>query len=63
VRNGRVSPASHQTGITRGESRNDASHALLPCAKDEAAVVGYLRSTRPAFLTRIDEVIELRDAA
>jgi predicted metal-dependent phosphoesterase TrpH len=36
---------------------------LLPCAKDEAAVVGYLRSTRPAFLTRIDEVVELRDAA
>ena len=36
---------------------------LLPCAKDEAAVVGYLRSSRPAFLTRIDEAIELRDAA
>jgi hypothetical protein len=28
---------------------------LLPCAKDEAAVVEYLRSPRPAFLTRIDE--------
>jgi hypothetical protein len=36
---------------------------LLPCAKDEAAVVGYLRSTRPAFLTRIDELVELRNAA
>ena len=36
---------------------------LLPCAKDEAAVVGYLRSSRPAFLTRIDEATELRDAA
>jgi 3',5'-nucleoside bisphosphate phosphatase len=28
---------------------------LLPCAKDEEAVVGYLRSARPALLTRIDE--------
>ena len=36
---------------------------LLPCAKDEAAVVGYLRSSRPAFLTRIDEPVVLRDAA
>ena len=27
---------------------------LLPCAKDEEAVVGYLRSRRPAYLTRID---------
>jgi hypothetical protein len=36
---------------------------LLPCAKDEAAVVGYLRSSRPAFLTRIEEAFELRDAA
>jgi predicted metal-dependent phosphoesterase TrpH len=29
---------------------------LLPCAKEEPAVVDYLRSTRPAFLTRIDDV-------
>jgi predicted metal-dependent phosphoesterase TrpH len=36
---------------------------LLPCAKDEAAVVRYLRSSRPAFLTRIDPAVELRDAA
>jgi hypothetical protein len=36
---------------------------LLPCAKDETAVVGYLRSSRPAFLTRIDEPVALRDAA
>jgi predicted metal-dependent phosphoesterase TrpH len=27
---------------------------LLPCAKDERSVVDYLRSARPAFLTRID---------
>jgi hypothetical protein len=36
---------------------------LLPCSKDEAAVIRYLRSHRPAFLTRIDEAVELRDAA
>ena len=36
---------------------------LLPCAKDEAAVVAYLRSVRPAFLTRIDAPLELRAAA
>jgi predicted metal-dependent phosphoesterase TrpH len=35
---------------------------LLPCAKREDAVVGYLRSARPAFLTRIDEVPLLRAA-
>jgi hypothetical protein len=36
---------------------------LLPCAKEEAAVVSYLRSSRPAFLTRIAEPLVLRDAA
>jgi 3',5'-nucleoside bisphosphate phosphatase len=36
---------------------------LLPCAKDEDAVVSYLRSARPTFLTRIDAPVELRDAA
>ena len=42
----------------------DGWKTLLPCAKNEAAVVGYLRSSRPAFLTRIDEPpIRLRDAA
>ena len=35
---------------------------LLPCLKDEQAVVAYLRSSRPAFLTRIDDV-PLRRAA
>ncbi len=29
---------------------------LLPCSKSEAAVVDYLRSRRPAFLTRVDEM-------
>lgn len=36
---------------------------LLPCAKEEGAVVGYLRSVRPTFLTRIDPPIELSRAA
>jgi 3',5'-nucleoside bisphosphate phosphatase len=35
---------------------------LLPCAKREDAVVEYLRSPRPAFLTRIDDVPLLRAA-
>ena len=35
---------------------------LLPCAKREDAVVGYLRSARPAFLTRIDDEPVLRAA-
>jgi 3',5'-nucleoside bisphosphate phosphatase len=35
---------------------------LLPCAKEEPAVVAYLRSSRPAFLTRID-AMPLRRAA
>jgi hypothetical protein len=35
---------------------------LLPCAKDEETVVGYLRSSRPAFLMRIDQVSLLRAA-
>jgi predicted metal-dependent phosphoesterase TrpH len=35
---------------------------LLPCTKSEEAVLEYLRSTRPAFLTRIDDVT-LQEAA
>jgi 3',5'-nucleoside bisphosphate phosphatase len=35
---------------------------LLPCVKREDAVVDYLRSARPAFLTRIDDVPLLRAA-
>lgn len=46
----------HQAGHLHGWK------TLLPCAKDERAVVAYLRSTRPAFLTRIDPV-PLRRAA
>ena len=36
---------------------------LLPCAKEAASVVGYLRSERPAFLTRIDAPLQVRRAA
>ena len=36
---------------------------LLPCAQTPDEVVGYLRSARPAFLTRIRRPDELRDAA
>jgi hypothetical protein len=35
---------------------------LLPCTKREDAVVDYLRSGRPAFLTRIDDLQILRAA-
>ncbi|MGZ4257720.1 MAG: hypothetical protein ACXVRE_08150 [Gaiellaceae bacterium] len=35
---------------------------LLPCTKREDAVVDYLRSARPAFLTRIDDLQLLRAA-
>jgi predicted metal-dependent phosphoesterase TrpH len=34
---------------------------MLPCAKDEEAVVAYLRSPRPAYLVRVDQ--PLRAAA
>ncbi|HZR94631.1 MAG TPA: PHP domain-containing protein [Gaiellaceae bacterium] len=36
---------------------------VLPCRKDDAAVVEYLRSARPAFLTRLDPPAALRRAA
>ena len=29
----------------------------MPCAKDERAVVDYLRSPRPAFITRVDDAV------
>jgi predicted metal-dependent phosphoesterase TrpH len=36
---------------------------LLPCTKDERAVLDYLTSSRPAFLSRMDEPVALPDAA
>lgn len=35
---------------------------MLPCAKEEEAVIDYLRSTRPAYLVRLDERRHLRAA-
>jgi predicted metal-dependent phosphoesterase TrpH len=31
---------------------------LLPCPKDEYSVVGYLRSSRPAYLVRLDDAVQ-----
>ena len=36
---------------------------LLPCGKSETAVVDYLRSRRPAFLSRIDPLADTAEAA
>ena len=36
---------------------------LLPCEKDPDAVVDYLRSPRPAYLTRVEDDRALRLAA
>ncbi len=36
---------------------------LLPCVKNETAVVDYLRSSRPAFLVRLDEAAATAIAA
>jgi predicted metal-dependent phosphoesterase TrpH len=36
---------------------------LVPCAKEEQAVVEYLRSSRPTFLVQLDRDEKLRDAA
>lgn len=36
---------------------------LLPCEKSEDAVVGYLRSQRPAYITRLDHAAAERAAA
>jgi 3',5'-nucleoside bisphosphate phosphatase len=36
---------------------------LLPCARTESSVVGYLRSTRPSFLMRVDVAETARHAA
>jgi hypothetical protein len=35
---------------------------MLPCAKTEEAVIGYLRSPRPAYLVRLDERPKLHAA-
>jgi hypothetical protein len=35
---------------------------MLPCAKQEAAVVDYLRSGRPSYLVRLEQQPALRAA-
>jgi hypothetical protein len=35
---------------------------MLPCVKEEAAVVDYLHSGRPTYLVRLDERPALRAA-
>jgi predicted metal-dependent phosphoesterase TrpH len=35
---------------------------MLPCPKEEAAVIDYLRSARPTYLVRLDEQPQLRAA-
>jgi len=55
---GWVAAAGHPAVATGDFHRPDHLHTwktLLPCEKDEEAVVGYLRSARPAFLARLDE--------
>ena len=47
--------------VASGDFHRPEHHAtwktLLPCPKDEAAVVDYLRSPRPAYLVRLDEAL------
>jgi hypothetical protein len=42
------------TGDVHVPEHLDGWKTLLPCMKDEAAVVGYLRSRRPVYLARVD---------
>jgi predicted metal-dependent phosphoesterase TrpH len=43
------------TGDAHGPQHLESWKTLLPCARDERAVVDYLRSQRPAFLARITQ--------
>jgi len=59
-----VAAAGHATVATGDFHRPEhlpTWKTLLPCAKDEPAVVAYLRSARPAYLVRLEP--ELRAAA
>jgi predicted metal-dependent phosphoesterase TrpH len=42
------------TGDVHAPAHLSGWKTLLPCAKDEATVVEYLRSRRPAYLVRVD---------
>jgi predicted metal-dependent phosphoesterase TrpH len=59
-----VAAAGHPTVATGDFHRPEhlaTWKTLLPCARDEASVVAYLRSARPAYLVRLED--ELRAAA
>jgi predicted metal-dependent phosphoesterase TrpH len=59
-----VAAAGHPTVATGDFHRPEhlaTWKTLLPCAKDEPSVVAYLRSSRPAYLVRLDP--EVRAAA
>jgi len=53
--------ATVATGDFHREEHLATWKTLLPCAKDEPSVVAYLRSSRPAYLVRLEP--ELRVAA
>jgi 3',5'-nucleoside bisphosphate phosphatase len=50
------------TGDVHLPKHLDGWKTLLPCAKDESTIIGYLRARRPVYLTRVDAV-PLRAAA
>jgi len=59
-----VAAAGHATVATGDFHRPEhlaTWKTLLPCPKDEPSVIGYLRSSRPAYLVRLED--ELRAAA
>jgi predicted metal-dependent phosphoesterase TrpH len=59
-----VAAAGHPTVATGDFHRLEhlaTWKTLLPCAKDEASIVAYLRSARPAYLVRLED--ELSAAA
>ena len=46
------------TGDVHQPSHVAGWKTLVPCAKDAAAVVEYLRSPRPVYLARVEDGIE-----
>jgi hypothetical protein len=51
------------TGDFHRHEHLDGWKTLLPCERSAEAVVRYLRSARPAFLTRVDAAVDARRAA
>jgi hypothetical protein len=57
-----VAAAGHPTVATGDFHRSEhlaTWKSLLPCAKDEAAIVAYLRSARPAYLVRLEDELSV----